>query len=203
MLCTLLLGFGLWPCLLAGCSKEHKAPSTTGRSSPSLVASASQPASLRLPHGIKGLELGMTLGQVEQSFTVKEDDHPLTDFLAKYLKPEISHKDKAIQNRYFLVTTYMAKLPKGVMWADIHTTRSNKVYQIGLHYDEPSVEKIGWDGITAPYLARYGKPTLESGSRYTWADNQTRLDIKSTGSTITVYFTDKSLETDARRAERE
>ena len=65
--------------------------------------------------------------------------------------------------RHFHVSPGKAKLPEGVMWADIRTAR-NKVYRIGLHYEEASVEKIGWNGITSPYLAKYGKPAQATGS---------------------------------------
>ena len=187
-----LLGFCLGLCLLAGCAKEDKAKSATGATSPSVANSSSQSTSAPLPRGITGLELGMTLEQIETLFTVKENELPLKAFLTKQFKPEISHKDKAIQKRYFLVSPGKVKLPEGVMWADIKTAR-NKVYQIGLHYEEASVEKIGWNGITSPYLEKYGKPSHATGSAYTWTDNRTRLDIVSTGPTITVYFTDNAV----------
>lgn len=139
----------------------------------------------------------MTLEKVEQLFTVKEDEHPLKAFLAKHLMPAISHKDMVIQKKYFLVSPGKFKLPEGVMWADIKTAHNN-VYRIGLHYEEASVEKIGWNGITSPYLAKYGKPSQTTGS-YTWTDDRTRLEIDSTGYTITVYFTDNALETDVKK----
>jgi hypothetical protein len=189
---TALLGSGLGLCLLIGCTKEDKAKSATGDSSPSAALSPSQSASVPLARGIKGLELGMTLEQVGQLFIVKEDEHPLKAFLSKFLKHEVSRSDKVIPKRYFLVSPGKAKLPEGVMWADIKIAQ-NIVYQIGLHYEEASVEKIGWDGITSPYLAKYGKPTKNTGSGYTWTDKQTHLDIVSTGSTITVYFTDNAV----------
>ena len=199
---TVLLGFGLGLCLLAGCAKEDTAKSTTGGSSPPVARSASRSVSAPLPRGIMGLELGMTLEQIKPLFIVKEDEHPLKAFLAKHLKPEISHKDIVIQKQYFLVSPGKAKLPEGVMWADIKTVR-NKVYRIGLHYEEASVERIGWNGITSPYLDKYGKPSQTTGSAYTWTDDQTRLDIVSTCPTITVYFTDNALETDVKRTGRE
>ena len=199
---TALLGFGLGLCLLAGCAKEDKAKSATGGSSSPVPRSASQSVSAPLPRGITGLELGMTLEQIGHSFTLKEDEHPLKALLAKYLKHEISRKDKVIQKQYFLVLPGKAKLPEGVMWADIKTAR-NKVYRIGLHYEEASVERIGWNGITSPYLDKYGKPSQTTGSAYTWTDGRTRLDIVSTCPTITVYFTDNALETDVKRTGRE
>jgi hypothetical protein len=141
MLYTILPGFGLGLCNVAGCTKEHKAKSATSGSIPSVTDSVSQSSSLRLPCGIMGLELGMTLEQVEQLFTVKEDEHPLTDFIAKCLKLGMLRRDNAIQIRYFLVSSGRAKLPEGVMWADIKTAH-NKVYRIGLHYSEQGVEMI-------------------------------------------------------------
>jgi hypothetical protein len=114
------------------------------------------------------------------------------------LKLEIPGKDKTIPRQYFLISPGKAKLPEGVMWADIRTAR-DKVYRIGLHYEEASVERIGWNGITSPYLAKYGKPSQTTGSEYRWTDDRTGLDIVSTGSTITVYFTDNALETDMKR----
>ena len=199
---TALLGVSLGLCLLVGCTKQDKAKSATGESSSPDARSASQSASVPLARGIKGLELGMTLEQVGQFFTVKEDKHTLKEVLAKYLKPEISRRDMAIQKRHFHVSPVKAKLPEGVMWADIRTAR-NKVYRIGLHYEEASVEKIGWNGITSPYLAKYGKPAQATGSEYRWTDDRTGLDIVSTGPTITVYFTDNALETDMKRTEKE
>jgi hypothetical protein len=93
-------------------------------------------------------------------------------------------------------------MPEGVMSADIKTTHNN-VYRIGLHYEQASVEKIGWNGITSPYLAKYGKPAQATGSEYTWTDERTLLDIVSTGPTITVYFTNNAFETDVKRTEKE
>ena len=192
MSCTILLGFVLGLYLLAGCAKEDKVKSATGGSSSPVPRSASRSVPAPLPRGITGLELGMTPELVDRSFTLKEDDHPLKAFLSKFLKNEVSLSDKVIPKRYFFVSPGKVKLPDGVMWADIKTAR-NKVYQIGLHYEEASVEKIGWNGITSPYLEKYGKPSHATGSAYTWADNRTRLDIVSTGPTITVYFTENAV----------
>ncbi len=141
MLYTIMPGFGLGLCHLAECTEEHKAKAATGGSITSVTDSVSKSSSLRLPCIIMGLELGMTLEQVEQLFTVKEDEHPLTDFLAKCLKLGMFRRDNAIQIRYFVVSSGRAKLPEGVKWADIKTAH-NKVYRIGLHYDEPGVEMI-------------------------------------------------------------
>jgi hypothetical protein len=198
---TAMLGFGLGLCLLAGCAKKENAKSATGGSAVPAPRSASQSVSAPLPRGITGLELDMTLEQVGQLFTVKKHEHPLTALLAKYLKLEIPGKEKRIPRQYFLISPGKAKLPEGVMWADIRTSR-DKVYRIGLHYEEASVERIGWNGITSPYLAKYGKPSQASGSEYTWTDERTRLDIESTGPTITVYFADNALETDMKKLDK-
>jgi hypothetical protein len=199
---TALPGVALGLCLLAGCAKGDNAKSAAGGSSAPAPRSAPQSVSAPLPRGITGLELGMTPEQVGQLFTVKKHEHHLTALLAKYLKLEIPGKDKAIPKQYFLLSPGKAKLPEGVMWADIKTAHNN-VYRIGLHYEEASVEKIGWNGITSPFLATFGKPSHMTGSEYTWTDDRTRLDIDSTGQTITVYFTDNALETDVKRTGQE
>jgi hypothetical protein len=109
---TALPRVALGLCLLAGCAREDNAKSATGGSSSSVPRSAPQSASVPLARCIKGLELAMTLGQVGQVFTVKEDKHSLKEVLAKYLKPEISGKDMAIQKRHFHVSPGKAKCLK-------------------------------------------------------------------------------------------
>lgn len=108
---------------------------------------------------------------------------------------------KVVQVHHFLVSPDKAKLPEGVMWAEINTVQ-NVVYQIVLHYDEPSVERMGWKGVTSPYILKYGKPDREQISAFTWCDNYTRLDINSTGSTISVLFTDRAMEAEVSKKKR-
>jgi hypothetical protein len=174
--------------LFAGCTKEQQAPP------------------VYLPRGITGLELGMTPDQVGHLFTIKEDSDPFASLLIKYGMQEVgeraSRQNKALQKRFFRILPGAAKLPDDVTSADIRSTH-NVIYQIGFHYDETAVKKIGWRGITYPYLAKYGKPTKDTGSRYIWDDGRTRLDIASSGSTINVFFTDQTLETQLKKIERE
>ena len=182
----------LWVCLVlflfAGCTNQQKA------------------LTLRVPRGITGLELGMTPEQVGQLFTIKEDIDPLAALLTKYGKPEkgeaISQRNKTLQKEFFRIASGVGELPDGITSADVRTTH-RVLYQIGLHYDETSVKKLGWQGITYPYIAKYGKPTKDTGSGYIWDDGRTRLDIESSGSTINIFFTDQTLETEVKKNERE
>ena len=182
----------LWVCLVlflfAGCTNEQKAPT------------------LHVPRGITGLELGMTPEQVGQLFAIKEDIDPVAALLTKYGKPEkgeaISQLNKALQKQFFRISSGAGKLPDGITSADVRTTHG-VLYQIGLHYDETSVKKLGWQGITYPYIAKYGKPMKDTGTGYIWDDGRTRLDIESSGSTINVFYTDQTLETEVKKSERE
>jgi hypothetical protein len=174
--------------LFAGCTKEQ------------------QPASANVPRGIAGLELGMTPEQVGQLFTIKEDMDPVAALLIKYGKPEageaVSRQNKALQKRFFRISSGVGELPDKITSADASTTH-NVVYQIGFHYDESTVKKVGWQGVTYPYLAKYGKPTKDTGSGYIWDDGRTRLNIETSGSIINVFFTDQALETEVKKSERE
>ena len=90
----------------------------------------------------------------------------------------------------------MGKLPDGVTSADASATH-NVVYVISLQYDQASVKKIRCEGVTYPYIAKYGKPLEDTGSGYT-----RRLDIASSGSMINVFFTDRPLEIEVKNEER-
>jgi len=71
-----------------------------------------------------------------------------------------------------------------------------------LHYDEASAKKLGWQGVTYPYIAKYGKPSEDTGSAYVWKDGRDRLEIEASGSIINVFFTDEGLETEVKKEER-
>ncbi len=163
-------------------------------------------ATANVPRGIVGLELGMTPEQVGQLFIIKEEADPVAALLTKYGKLEagkaVSQQNKALEKRFFRISSGVGKLPDGVTSADIRTSH-NIVYQIGFHFDETSVKNLGWQGITFPYLAKYGKPTKDTGSGYTWNDGRTRLVIESSGKIINVLFTDQALETEVKKGERE
>jgi hypothetical protein len=64
------------------------------------------------------------------------------------------------------------------------------------------VKKIGWADVTYPYVAKYGKPSEDTGSTYVWKDGRTRLEIASSGSVINVFFTDEALEIELKKEER-
>lgn len=159
-----------------------------------------------MPRGITGLELGMTPEQVGQLFTIKEDIDPVVALLTKYGKPEdgkaISQQNKTLQKQFFRISSGVGKLQDGITSADVRTTHG-VIYKIGLHYDDTSVKKLGWQGITYPYLAKYGKPMKDTGSGYIWDDDRSRLNIESPGSVINVFFTDQMLETEVKKSERE
>jgi len=151
------------------------------------------------------LEVGMTPQQIGQLFTIKEAQDRLVMLLKKYGKPDqaevASRQNEAIQKRFFSVSPGAGKLPDTVTSADAYATH-NIVYQIGLHYDEAIVKKIGWEGVTYPYVAKYGKPSEDTGSAYVWKDGRTRLEIVASGSIINVFFTDEALEIEVKKAER-
>jgi hypothetical protein len=186
--------------LLFGCTREQEKPSTVATS-----ASSSEAGAISIPRGIAGLIVGMTPQEIGQLFTIKEDQDPVAKLLKKVGKPDqaeaVSRQNEAIQKLFFRVSSGVGKLPDGVTSADARATH-NIVYQIGLHYDEASVKKIGWEGITYPYVAKYGKPSEDTGSGYVWKDSRTRLDIEGSGSFINVFFTDEALEIEVKREER-
>lgn len=187
--------------LLLSCTREQEKPLTATRS-----VSSSKSVVISVPRGITGLEVGMTPEQIGQLFKIEEDQDPVAALLKKYGKPDqgeaVSLENKAILKRFFRISSGVGKLPDGVTSADARATH-NIVYQIGLHYDEASVKKIGREGITYPYLAKYGKPSEEdTGSGYIWKDGRTRLAIESSGSVINVFFTDEALEIEVRKEER-
>jgi len=183
-------------CLITGCTDWSKEEAKTDNRSSSATSS-----SVHLQRGIPGLELDMTPEEVGQSFKIDKDRNRLKALLKRYFKPEVFSREKAIQKNCFLVSPGRLNLPEGAMWAEMKTAH-NRVFQIGLHYDEPSVERMGWNVIVSPYVASYGKPVKDGGSAVIWSDNDTRIDIKSSGSTITVYFTDNRLEAEVKRADR-
>jgi len=145
----------------------------------------------------------MTPEQIGQLFTIKEDIDPVAAFLIKYGEPgkgeKLSQQNQALQKQFFRISSGIGKLPEGVTSADVHTTHKI-VYQIGLHYDETSVKKVGWQGITDPYIAKYGKPTKDIGSGYIWDDARTRLHIDS-GSIIHIIFSDQTLKAEVEKSE--
>ena len=186
--------------LLLSCTREKEKPPTAATS-----ASSSEAGTISIPRGITGLEVGMTPQQIGQLFKIKEDQDPVAMLLTKYGKPDqakaVSRQNEAIQKRFFRVSSDVGKLPDGVTSADAYATH-NIVYQIGLHYNEASVKKIGWEGITYPYVAKYGKPSEDTGSGYVWKDGRTRLDIQASGLVINVFFTDEALEIEVKKEER-
>jgi hypothetical protein len=158
-----------------------------------------------VPRGIGGLEVGMMPDQIRQPFRVKADEDPVAALLNKYGKPDqgkaVAQEDEVLQKRFFRISGDSGVFPTGVTSADARAFH-NIIYQIGLHYDEASVKRMSWEGIVAPYLAKYGKASEARGSEYIWDDVRTRLDIESSGSVINVFFTDKALEAEVNSAER-
>jgi hypothetical protein len=186
--------------VLVGCAGTQDKPATTATLPSSSISVVS------VPRGISGLELGMTPEQIRQSFKITQDEDPVATLLTKYGKPEegkaLSRVDQALQKRFFRISADAGKPPEGVTSADARASH-DIIYQIGLHYDEASVKRMGWEGVTYPYLAKYGKPSEDTGSGYVWTDSRTRLEIQSSGSIINIFFTDKALEAEVGRAERE
>jgi hypothetical protein len=183
-------GIGIWP---AG----HATQLDKGAFTESSV--------IPVPRGITGLEVGMTPQQIGQLLTIKEAQDPVVMLLKKYGKPDqavaVSRQNEAIQKRFFTVSPGVGNLPDAVTSADVYVAH-NIVYQIGLHFDEAIVKKIGWEGVTYPYVAKYGKPSEDTGSAYAWKDGHTRLEIVSSGSVINVFFTDEALEIEVKKEER-
>ncbi len=186
--------------LMLSCTREQQKPSAVATS-----ASSSEAGGISIPRGITGLEVGITPQQIGQLFTIKEDQDPVATLLKKYGKPDqaeaVSRQNETIQKRFFRVSSGVGKLPHGVTSADARATH-NIVYEIGLHYDEASVKKIGWEGITYPYVAKYGKPSEDTGSGYVWKDGRTRLGIEASGPLVNVFFTDVALEIEVKKEER-
>jgi hypothetical protein len=147
----------------------------------------------------------MTPQKIGQVFNIKEAEDPVVMLLKKYGKPDqaevVYRQNEAAQKRFFIVSPGAGKLPDEVTSADARATH-NIVYQIGLHYNEAIVKKIGWEGVTYPYVAKYGKPSEDTGSAYVWKDGRTRLEIDSSGSVINEFFTDEALNLEVKRAER-
>lgn len=141
----------------------------------------------------------MVPDQIRQPFRVKADEDPVAALLNKYGKPDqgkaVAKEDEALQKRFFRISGDSGVFPDGVTSADARAF-NNIIYQIGLHYDEASVKRMSWDGVVAPYLAKYGKASEDTGSAYIWDDGRTRLDVESSGSVINVFFTDKAVETE-------
>ena len=182
------------------CTSEQQKPQAATTS-----AASSEAVAISIPRGITGLEVGMTPQQIGQLFTINEDQEPVAKLLKEYGKraeaEAVSRQSETIQKRFFRISSGVGKLPDGVNSADARVTH-NLAYEIGLHYDEASVKKIGWEGITYPYVAKYGKPSEDTGSGYVWKDARTRLDIEASGSLINVFFTDEALEVEVKKEER-
>jgi hypothetical protein len=169
------------------------------------LASSIESKVISVPRGITGLEVGMTPQQIGQLFQIKEAQDPVVTLLKRYGKPDqaevVSRQNEAIQKRFFSVSSGAGKLPDAVTSADARATH-NIVYQIGLHYDEAIVKRLGWEGVTYPYVAKFGKPSEDTGSAYVWKDGRTRFEIVSSGSVINVFFTDEALEIEVKKEER-
>jgi hypothetical protein len=186
---------------LLSCAREQQKTQTVATSTSSGEAGA-----ISIPRGITGLEVGMTTQQIGRLFTLREEQDPVALLLEKYGKPggseAVSRQNETIQRRFFRVSSGVGKLPDGVTSADARATHS-VVYEIALHYDEANVKKIGWEGITRPYVAKLGKPSADTGSENVWKDARTRLDIEVSGSLINVFFTDEALEIEVKKEGRE
>jgi len=178
--------------LLASCTREREKPHAAA------AVGRSEAATGSIPRGITGAEVGMTPLQIGQIFTVREDQDPVAMLLKKYGKPAeaeaVSRQNKAVQERFFRISSGVGKLPGGVASADARATH-DVVFAIGLHYDEASDKKIGWAGVAYPYVAKYGKPSEDTGTGYVWKDGRTRLSIEASGAQINVFFVDEALET--------
>jgi hypothetical protein len=185
---------------MINCASEEHRPETANRS-----AMVTESGTISVPRGITGLEVGMTPEQAGQLFTIKEDQDDVVLLLKKYGKPDegesVSRQNAKIQKRFFRVSSGVGKFPDGVSSADAHATH-NIIYEIGLHYDEATVTKSGWEAITYPYIAKYGKPSEDTGSGNIWKDARTRLDIEASGSFINVFFVDRALEIEVKKEER-
>jgi hypothetical protein len=160
-------------------------------------------ATTYVPRGIAGLELGMTPEQVGQLFTIKED---IDTFAALYIStglPEMGksmlQQNKVLKKKFFQISSGIKQLPDGVTSADVVTSQ-NVVCEIGFHYNNVSVKKIGLQGIMSPYLAKYGKPTKAKdsvfglGDHYIWYDDFTYLSIESDNDVVNVFFTDQGIQ---------
>jgi hypothetical protein len=196
---TFGLGCTIFPVLMGHANQEGK--SGTFQATPSSTS-----AVISLPRGISGLELGMAPADIRPPFKIKKDEDPLAVLLTKYGKPEqgkaVAQKNEALQKEFFRIFAEPGAFPEGVSSSDARAFH-NVIYQIGLHYSEASVKRNGWRGIVAPYLAKCGKPSEDTGSAYIWDDGRTHLDIESSGDIINVFFTDKALEIEVKKAERE
>lgn len=170
------------------------------------VTFAATKTSAPVPRGIPGLQLGMKPDEVSRSFKLKEAEDPVAKLLAKYGKQEPgkaeSRTARAIRKQFFRVEAGSAKLPEGVVSTDLHTFQ-NITYQIGLHYGEDTVKKLGWHGVSAQYLAKFGTPSRDTGNGYVWEDGRTRIELVASGSIINLFFTDLALELEVKRAERD
>lgn len=179
---------------LSSCANKDKVgagqPSTTG---------------VAVPRGINGLEVGMAPEQVQPPFKLKESENPVAALLSKYAGADkgkvVVQQDQSLQKRFFTISTDGDQLPEGITSADASSFHG-VIYEIGFHYSEANVKKLGWEGITSPYLEKYGKPTEDTGLAYMWIDQRTRLDIQSSGSVVNVFFTDNVLERAVNKAQR-
>jgi hypothetical protein len=129
----------------------------------------------------------MTPQQARRNFTITEDEDPVASLLTKYGKPDagkaVVAKKKELRQQFFRVSAAEGKFPEGVTSADVRATHGI-IYEIGLHYSYDNVRKMHWQGITYPYLAKYGKPREDADSHYVWDDGRTHLNIEASGGQI-------------------
>lgn len=160
---------------------------------------SSPPVAVRaaLDRGLPGLELGISVEDARKSFKLQEATDPVASLLAKYGKKAAADEtiavNKLLGKQFFRVEPANGRLPKGVNSVEA-LFANNVLYQIRLHYGSDHVAKVGWQAVTLPYLARYGRPTRDEGSSYSWGDERTRLDIEASGDIVNLFYIDLAIE---------
>lgn len=155
------------------------------------------PGSITLDRGIPGLQLGMSREQAQKSFKLLEGADPAASLLAEYGDKSGAEEtialNKLVGKQFFNVAPANGPFPKGVETVDARAA-NNVLYEIGLHYGSDYVARVGWQGITFPYVGRYGNPTKDVGSTYSWEDERTKLEIDASGNIVNVFYTDLAIE---------
>ena len=157
------------------------------------------PQQVTLDRGIPGIELGMTHEQVGESFKVEDRTDPVASVfrelelgeLGMNMADEIVAVNKTAGKRFAKILPRKMPFPPGVESIGARFVK-DVLYQIEVHCSKAYVERARRQGITLPYLPKYGKPQVVKGNSSVWHDGRTKIEIVLSGDTVNVFYTDRA-----------
>ena len=158
---------------------------------------------IEIERNISGLELAMSLEKVEKMFTIEQLTNPVISILGEFKGADKLKKiDQLVGKKFFKIT----KSPSGAIPDNISsinlTFKDDVLYLVALHYDKGYVKQLGWSGIKAPNLGKYGKPIEGTSIRsHKWRDSRTRLALELSGDIVNAFYSDVAIYDAVQQAE--